>query len=459
MITAVLIVVAGVLAGGVGLVIGYLWVERKLRGSADELRIAAAMAQQQCADLSAQVQQQADQITTLRDQLSAAHRQCATIGAQFDAAQQNLAEQRKLLDEAQVKLRDAFAYVSAEALAKNNEQFLALARQKFAALSSEAAGSLDERKAQIEGMLKPMRELLEQYQVRLGDIEKSRVESYSMLREQLGGLAETERTLRTQTGQLVTALSRPTTRGQWGEISLRRLVELAGMSNRCDFVEQASVQSDDGRLRPDMLVSLPGARQIVIDCKTSLSGFLDAAACADEDSRKVCLARHAQQVRSRARELSAKAYWSQFKASPEFVVMFLPGESFLYAAVEQDPTLIEDSLRSRVIVATPTTLMALLKAIEYGWRQESIAENAEKIRSLGTELYDRIVTLAGHVDKLGSALNGAVGHYNSALGSLESRVLVTARKMAELGARSDKELPQPEPLDLHARELPTSLQT
>jgi DNA recombination protein RmuC len=274
-----------------------------------------------------------------------------------------------------------------------------------------------------------------------------------MLREQLGSLAEIQRTLNTQTGELVTALRRPNARGQWGEITLRRLVELAGMASRCDFCEQASVENEDGRQRPDMLVNLPGERQIVIDCKAVLDAFVDAAGAADEDQRKVHLLRHCQQVRARARDLSAKSYWSQFARSPEFVVMFLPGEAFLYAAVEHDPTLIEDCLKNRVIVATPTTLIALLKAIEFGWRQEEVSQNAEEIRKHGKDLYDRIVTLMGHFNRLGSTLDSAVAAYNATVGSMESRFLVTARKIAELGARSDKELPDAEHVDTRPREL------
>jgi DNA recombination protein RmuC len=277
-----------------------------------------------------------------------------------------------------------------------------------------------------------------------------------MLREQLGTLAETQRTLNLQTNQLVSALRRPQTRGQWGEITLRRLVELAGMHARCDFVEQISVDSEDGRQRPDMIVNLPGERQIVIDCKTALDAFLDAAAAPDEDHRKVAMLRHCKQVRARAGELSAKAYWNQFKQSPEFVVMFLPGEAFLYAAAELDGTLIEDCLKNRVIVATPTTLIALLKAIEFGWRQEQVTQNAEQIRKLGTELYDRLSVLANHFVKLGGGVDQVVRIYNELVGSLESRVLVSARKIGEMGARTGNELPQLEPIDRQTRELSTS---
>jgi DNA recombination protein RmuC len=304
--------------------------------------------------------------------------------------------------------------------------------------------------------------MLSQYQLRVGEIEKSRVESYSMLREQLGVLAETQRTLNTQTHQLVSALRRPQTRGQWGEITLKRLVELAGMSSHCDFCEQVTVEeksdTENSRQRPDMIVSLPGERQIVIDCKAALDAFLDAAAAPEEDMRKVHLQRHCQQVRARSRELAQKSYWSQFARSPEFVVMFLPGEAFLYAAVEHDGSLIEDCLKNRVIVATPTTLIALLKAIEFGWRQEEVTQNAEEIRRHGKDLYERIAVLAGHFARLGANIDNVVGSYNAAIGSLESRVLVTARKISELGARTDKELPEPELIDSRPRELSAAVQ-
>ncbi len=456
MLEVVIAVVSVVVGGGVG----YLFAERRWRGQHGAAEAAAAAGEQRCVDLSGRLEKEAQQTESLRQLVSTAEKDAAGLSAQLASAQDNIAEQKKLLDDAYNQLRSAFASVSAEALAKNNEAFLTLAKERFAQLSTEAAGSLDQRKAQIEGLLKPMAEMLSHYQVRVGEIEKSRVESYSMLREQLGVLAETQRTLNTQTGQLVNALRRPNTRGQWGEITLKRLVELAGMSNRCDFVEQMTVEqkgdADDGRQRPDMLIHLPGGRQIVIDCKAALDAFLDAAAAPDEDSRKVCLLRHCAQVRARSRELAAKSYWSQFPRSPEFVVMFLPGEAFLYAAVEHDGNLIEDCLKNRVIIATPTTLIALLKAIEFGWRQEEVTQNAEEIRELGKQLYERIATLAGHFAKLGANIDNVVGSYNQAIGSLETRVLVTARKISELGARTDKELPDVDPVDKRPRELSAS---
>ncbi len=442
----------------VGAIVGWLFTDRRAHARQQVESLAATAAVERANGLAGQLSEQAGTIENLRDRLSTAERSVAASEAQLHAAQQNIAEQRKLLDEAHGKLRDAFANVSAESLAKNNEAFLILARERFATISQEATGSLDQRKAEIEGLLKPMQELLGQYQSRLVDIEKNRVESYSMLREQLGTLMEVQRTANTQTNALVSALRRPTTRGQWGEVTLRRLVELAGMTARCDFFEQTSqaIDTDDGvaaKQRPDMVVRLPGGREIVIDCKACLDGFLDAVAATTDDTRRESLTRHSQQVRSRARELSMKAYWAQFKRSPEFVVMFLPGEAFFSAAIESDPGLYEDMFKSRVIIATPTTLLALLRSVEYGWRQEDMTENAEKIRKLGVDLYDRVRTLAEHMAKVGASLNTTVGHYNNAVGSLETRVLVSARKMGELGARTDKEMTDVEPLESRPREL------
>lgn len=455
----VLGIIGFVLGGALGAAVSYLLTDRRARTRSASLHTAAVCAEQRSNDLANQLKAEQASCERLRGELVEAGRAQASLETKLKVCEENLAEQRRLLDESQEKLREAFASLSADALAKNNEAFLNLAKEKFAALSSEADGSLEKRKAQIEGLLKPMQEILSQYQARLGDIEKSRVESYSMLREQLGTLAETQRTLNLQTTQLVTALRRPQTRGQWGEITLRRLVELAGMSPHCDFVEQISVDSEDGKQRPDMIVRLPGQRQIIIDCKAVLDAFLQAAEAKDDETRVALLKRHAEQVRSRAAQLSSKAYWNQFRNCPEFVVMFLPGEAFLYAAVEHDPSLLEDFMQSRVIVATPTTLISLLKAVEFGWRQEAIAENAEEIRKHGRDLYDRIVVVANHFAKLGASIEGSVRCYNEALGSLEARVLVTARKIAELGAKSDRGLPEMEQIDRQTRELSAAMRS
>lgn len=386
-----------------------------------------------------------------------AERRTASLRVEAGLATQRLADQQKIIDQTETRLRDAFASASSEALTRNSEAFLGLAQQSFATLAAQATGSLDERKAQIDGMLKPMQELLAQYQLRLGEIEQSRTRAYGDLRQMLGEVASTQQKLATQTTQLAGALRRPQARGQWGEMTLRRLVELSGMSQHCDFVEQFSVNSEGGRLRPDMIINLPADRQIIIDCKAVLDAYLDASTATDEEQRLGFLKRHSQQLRSRAMELGAKSYFSQFKRSPEFVILFLPGEAFLYAAIEQDGKLVEDCMERSVILATPTTLLALLKAVAFGWRQEQITQNAEEIRKLGVELYDRINTLTTHLAKLGGSLEGSVQAYNSMLASMESRVLVTARKIAELGARSEKQMAEVEPIDVHPRAIAAAL--
>ena len=338
-------------------------------------------------------------------------------------------------------------------LEQSNALFLQMAEAKFKTLSTEAAGNLDERKAQIATLLKPLEEMLGNYQKRLAEIETSRNDAYAALRQQIGTMNATQAALSVQTTQLVSALTRPNVRGQWGEIALRKLVELAGLTNRVDFIEQESVNTEEGRLRPDMIVRLPNDRSVVIDCKAVLGAFLDAAGATDEAARERHLARHAELVRARVKDLASKSYWSQFKNTPEFAVLFLPGESFLYAACQHDPDLLEFAMGQRVILATPTTLIALLKSIEYGWRQQALSENAEQIRTLGVEIYDRLAILAANMAKLGRAMDNAVDHYNATVGSLESRVLVSVRKMSELGAHTDKEMPEGVLVEKRAREL------
>lgn len=450
LIVAVISIVIGLT---VGAVVGVLWNDRKARASVGDQQAALAVAQQQAAEANRQLATERQATESLRQESLESQKQQAALRAQLESAEKHFAEQRKTLQEAEEKLRESFASLSASALSKNNEAFLQLAQEKFASLATAADGSLQQRKAEIDGLLKPMHEALRNYQTRLVEMDRNRQNDAGQIREQVGALLATNQTLREQTTQLVSALRRPTTRGQWGEVTLRRLVELAGMAERCDFCEQISVDTEDGKQRPDMIVQLPGERQVVIDCKATLDAFLDAASAADDSSRKTCLQRHAGQVRRRASELSRKEYWNQFKSSPEFVVMFLPGEAFLYSAVEHDPGLIEDFFKNRVIVATPTTLLPLLKTIEFGWRQEQMAENAEEIRKHGKDLYDRIAVLLNHFTKLGASLDQSVKVYNDTMASMESRVMVTARKIGELGARTDKELPPLQPIERRAREL------
>jgi DNA recombination protein RmuC len=417
--------------------------------SAQSAALAAAETQSaRLPDLERQVQQ-------LQAELSSSRARVAELATGLDRERASAAEKLAVLEQAKGALSDAFKALSAEALSANNQSFLTLAQQQLEKFGEAAKGDLEKRQQAIGEMVAPVRETLAKVDGQIQELEKARVGAYTELKTQVAGLMDSQAQLRAETGNLVRALRQPSVRGRWGEIQLKRVVEMAGMLEHCDFFEQASVDvADQGRLRPDLLVRLPGGKTIVVDAKAPLEAFLDGTEAADDGARAEAMTRHAAQVRAHLRQLGGKKYWEQFDHSPEFVVMFLPGENFFSAALEKDPSLIEAGIDQSVIPATPTTLIALLRAVSYGWRQERLAQNAQQISTLGKELYERLSVMGGHFAKVGRGLGTAVEAYNSAVSSLESRVLVTARRFKELKAAPESaELIELAPLDHTAREI------
>jgi DNA recombination protein RmuC len=376
------------------------------------------------------------------------------LTARMEEARKAAVERESLLRDLQAQLQNTFKALSADALNNNNQNFLQLAAQHLARVQEAGKGDLELRQKSIDGLVKPIREALSQVDVRIQDLEKQRVDAYAGLTKQVQLLMGEQGELRRETGKLVTALRRPTARGRWGEIQLKRVVELAGMLDHCDFTEQTSVTTEDGRLRPDMVVRLPGGKNLVVDSKAPLEAYLNAQEAPEEEARGQFMKTHARQIRDHLAKLGQKAYWEHLKPTPEFVVMFLPGEIFFSSALEQDPALIEEGVKQKVIVASPTTLIALLRAVYYGWQQEKVAKNAQLISDSGRKLYKHVVVMAEHFARVGKGLSGAVTAYNSSVKTMESGVLGQSRKLKELAAKEEKELPPLEPLETFPRELP-----
>lgn len=384
-----------------------------------------------------------------RDRLE---RQAADLSARIKT-QESLAEERKLaLAQAEDRLAATFGRLANESMSHQSESLLRLARESFGKHQETARAELGERERAIQQLVKPIQEALTKTQEQISSIEKERQQAFGSIRQQLEAMTQGQEALRSETGKLVKALRRPEVRGRWGELTLRRTVELAGMVEHSDFIEQAHTGTEAGAIRPDLIVHLPDRGTVVVDVKTPLDAYLDAVEAPDEASRNQAMQRHARNVANRVRELSAKSYWAQFERSPELVVLFIPGDQFLSAALSEMPNLMEEALRQRVILATPTSLIGLLKAVAYGWRQLALADNAEEIRKLAVDLYARLSTFTSHIVRMGRSLSSSVTAYNQAVGSLERMVLPGARKFTELGIQSREDIPEAAEIETAVRE-------
>jgi DNA recombination protein RmuC len=374
-------------------------------------------------------------IEALRVELEAAR-------VRLEAGARQEADRIAYLEQSEARLRASFDSLAGETLRANSELFLRLAREALGRDQALAQSSLKEREAAFAQLVEPLRAALERTEQQAHALERERHEAYTALRTQIESLAMGQTQLQRETRNLVTALRRPEVRGRWGELTLRRLVELAGLSEHCDFTEQLHLFGQEGALRPDLVVHMPDSRDLVVDVKTPLDAYLEALEAATDEEKQQALKKHAQQVEMRVRQLASKAYWAQFEHSPEFAVLFLPGDQFLSAALAERPELLDGALKQGVIIATPSTLIALLKTVAHGWRQTAVAENAKLIRELGQELYRRLGAFTGHLERLGSRLGAAVDAYNSAVGSLERQVLPQARRFPDLGVTADAALPE-----------------
>jgi DNA recombination protein RmuC len=391
----------------------------------------------------------ANMVADLTGRAQAADERASSAQQRAAMVERAAQEKAELLDG---QLAERFQALSAQALDQSARTFLQIAEGRLGAANAKAAGELDSRKAAVEHLVQPLQDTLARMEVQLRESDASRRSSHAALAEQVTIARQSSDQLRAQTQSLVTALRRPEARGRWGEMQLRRVVELAGMSARCDFDEQVSVSTPDGVVRPDMLVRLAGGKSIVVDSKVSLAAYLEAAETTDETIREARLDAHARHLRDHVDRLAAKAYWTAVSPAPEFVVLFIPGEAFLAPALEHDPALLEHALAHKVHIATPTTLVTMLRTAQYAWQQEALSENARVVFDIGRELYERLSGLGKHVDGLGKALTNAVTAYNRTVGSLESRVLVSARKLNELGL-TDAELDPPKAVEETVRQL------
>lgn len=456
-ISAVLAFLAGGALGGLLVRLARARAEREAAARAAEeaagLRARLEERTAHAARLDEALAERGRAVEAFREEAAAARESLAKLAAELEGERRSAAEKLAVVGRAEAALRDAFRSLSAEALRSNNESFLQLAKESLERFQTSARDDLAGRQKSIGDLVTPVQEALRQVEEKLRGIEKERAGAYEALREQVRSLGDTQKELRTETAGLVRALRAPQVRGRWGEIQLRRVVEMAGMLDHCDFVEQKSAATEDGRLRPDLVVRLPGGKHVVVDAKAPLAAYLESLEAVDDAAREARLKDHARQVRDHMARLGGKSYWDQFRPAPEFVVMFLPGETFFQAALQHDPGLIEFGVDRFVIPASPTTLIALLRSAFYGWQQERIAESAQEIRDLGADLYDRLRVMAGHLTGLGSHLDKAVRAFDEVAGSFERRVLVAARRFRELGSATARDIPEVEPVGRSTRSL------
>lgn len=428
-----------------------IWYRSKLAAALEKFNAASS-------DLQKNLQHQAGELEQLTNRLEQAEKSMDTRNrelVELTGLKAAAEEKAANLEQFQEKLPDLFRSVSLKIMQDNNKAFMDLAGTTMSKYFSAAASDLESRQQTIGTIVKPINEALERYDRQIRELERAREKAYGGLVQQVESLADSQNALQRETGKLTSALSKPHVRGRWGEITLKRVAELAGMQDHCDFIEQASVNAADGLLRPDMIIQLPAGRNIVVDSKVPLASYLEAQAAGSPEERETLMENHAKHVQTHIRQLSRKAYWTQFQPTPEFVVLFIPGENFFSAALARDPNLIETGAAHQIILATPTTLISLLKTIAMGWRQEALTENAKVISSLGNDLYQRLAVMTGHFKTLGRDIERTTESYNKMVGSFERRVLATARKFDGLGLslKSDNPLPELDPIENRPRQL------
>jgi DNA recombination protein RmuC len=445
MALGVVIILGLAIGGAFGWLLAASHTKSAMEGPLREALAAEAAARAQADSMRNELEARNRDNAELRERIGQAEVAKAELAARETETRKRFEEQQRILAEAESRLSDTFKALAAETLRMTTDDLMKRAAEKFTAEREVAGLDFATRQKAVEELIKPAAESLSKLDEQLRQIEKERSQSQGALRMQL-------EQLRAQTGKLADALKTPIVRGRWGEVQLRNVVEIAGMSEHCDFDEQASLTVDGARLRPDMVVRLPGGKNVVVDSKAPLKAYLEALDAVDEAARTVKLKEHAAQIRKHVEQLSSKAYWDACKSTPEFVVLFLPGEMFFSAALQQDPSLMEDAWAKKVILATPTTLMAVLRSVAYAWRQEQLAENAQRISALGQELHERIATMTGYISDLGGALDRAVKAYNQTVSSMETRVLVTGRKFKDLGVASKKEIGELKQIESAPRE-------